>query len=152
MVTIFVAKQCPPPLFLLENRSVTSQKEVKILVMTFSLTRVSLIQGIITSGTRNPHTPNSHYLWGSGLSKILLNPSRWFLKSSGKLANFFNTPMVRMSFQDLAEIQSGDGFSISLGLDVPPAKKYLHSSWIKICFYVFCQVLPSFTILHCLIT
>lgn len=70
---------------------------------------------------------HSSHRCGSGLSKIILKPGRWFLKSSANSAKRSSEPRVRISFQERAEIQSGLGLGRSFGLCEPPASRKRHS-------------------------
>ena len=72
--------------------------------------------------------PGSGSLCGSTLSNIFLNPLVCSLNSSANFAKVGRAGSVRMSFQTLSEIQSGAGLASLLGIVVPPAIRWRHSS------------------------
>ena len=60
---------------------------------------------------------------------MVLKPAVWSLNSVGSSAHEGRAPMVRMSPQDRGDSHPGQGLGRSLGLDVPPANRYRHSSY-----------------------
>ena len=72
--------------------------------------------------------PGSGSLWGSTLSNIFLNPSVCSLNSSATFTKVGRAGSVRISFQTLSEIHSGAGLDSFLGIVVPPAIRWRHSS------------------------
>ena len=72
--------------------------------------------------------PGSGSLWGSTLSNIFLNPSVCSLNSSATFTKVGRAGSVRISFQTLSDIHSGAGLGSFLGIVVPPAIRWRHSS------------------------
>ena len=74
--------------------------------------------------------PGSGSLCGSTLSNIFLNPSACSLNSSANFAKLGRAGSVSMSFQTLSEIHCGAGLASVLGMVVPPAIRWRHSSCV----------------------